>query len=466
MKQLRTIRPAAHALAAATFLFAAGCGEDMEMARDQMVVRDSMSVVISETGGQIGSGGAWRVGEEPTLTIGHDLEAPAEYQFASIHGVIRLPEGGVLVGDQGSLREYDENGVHVRTWGARGEGPGEFSFIGGLHGWGPDSVVVWDRGLLRLSVFDTQGNLGRTARMHEAPQLILRGVIGHDQLVFERVVEFNANELLANWNQRAEYEREQGVVEVWDATGSPVGIVGPYPHTEYHTRRSDRYMGPLRYSRRMVVGVWGSLVMAGPNDRYELRAHGPHGSLERIIRLDRSPVSPDANHLRALLEEDSNQDRDIPMAATLPMFDRVIGDDLGYLWVRDYDMPGEDTAWWTVFDGAGAVVTRLETSDRLRVWQIGRDIHCSFADRRSGHPDGGDCVPRQRRSRDCPSAVSDIPPLGFDPLHPRRTLKRQIELSGLLDLLLEVHQRRGILARKTRRAERAALGDRVHQSVQ
>ena len=373
MQRLRTIRLPAYALAAATFLVAAGCGEDMEMPRDQVVVRDSMSVVISETGDQIGNAAAWRVGEEPTLTIGQNLEAPAEYQFASIHGVIRLPGGGVLVADQASLLEYDEVGTHVRAWGGRGEGPGEFSFIGGLHRWGVDSVVVWDRGRLRLSVFDTQGNLGRTARMHEAPQLILRGAIGHDQLVFERVVEFDANRLLAHWNQRPEYEREQGVVEVWDATGSSVSIVGPYPHTEYHTNRSDRYFGPLRFTRRMVVGVWGSLVIAGPNDTYELRAHGPQGSLERIIRLDRAPVSPDANHLRALLEEGLSQEQDVPMASTLPMFDRMIGDDLGYLWVRDYDMPGEDTVWWTVFDAAGAVVTRLETSDRLRVWEIGRD---------------------------------------------------------------------------------------------
>ena len=378
MMQFRTTRLPARVLAAATFLATAGCGEDgemarNEMARDQVLVRDSMAVEISEARDLVDSAAAWSIGEEPTLTIGHDLDAPAEYQFASINGVIRLPEGGILVADQGSLREYDRNGTHVREWGGRGEGPGEFSFIGGLHRWGADSVVVWDRWQLRVTVFDTSGNLGRTTRMQEAPQLLLRGAIGRDQFVFERVVEFDANQLFANWNQRAEYEREQGVVEIWDATGNPVSVVGPYPHTEYHTSRSDRYFGPLRFTRRMVVGVWGSLVIAGPNDTYELRAHGPHGSLERIIRLDRSPVIPNEVHRRALVEEDPNKDRDVPMASSLPMFERVIGDDLGYLWVRDYDMPGEETVRWTVFDTAGAVVTRPETSDRLRVWEIGRD---------------------------------------------------------------------------------------------
>ena len=365
--------PRHHLWAVATFLVIGACSGDMEVVRDRMVVRDSVGVVISENKDSVSNADPWSVGEEPTLTIGQSLTAPAEYQFASIGGAIRLPEGGVLVADRGAIREYGEDGTYVRTWGGRGEGPGEFNSIGGLHRWGADSVVVWDPRLLRLTVFDTRGNLGRTTRMHEAPELLLRGAIGRDRFAFERVVEFDVNELFANWNQRAEYERKEGVVEIWDATGNPVSIVGPYPHMEYHTQRSDRYMGPLRYTRRMVVGVWGSRVIAGPNDTYELRAHGPHGSLERIIRLDRSPVNPDEGHRRALIEEDPNQDRDVPMASTLPMFDRVIGDDLGCLWVRDYDMPGEDKVWWTVFDSAGAIVTRLETSDRWRVWEIGRD---------------------------------------------------------------------------------------------
>lgn len=346
---------------------------DPESPPDRVVVRDSSGVEVVETEESLSDADRWSVGKEPALAIGQSLTAPAEYQFTSISGGARLPDGGILVADQALLREYGENGAYIRTWGGRGEGPGEFSFIGGLHGWGADSVVVWDRWQLRLTVFDTKGNLGRTIGMQEAPQLLLRGVIGRERFVFERVVEFDANQLLANWNQRPEYEREQGVVEIWDATGNPVSIVGPYPHTEYHTQRSDRYFGPLRFTRRMVVGVWGSLVVAGPNDAYELRMHGPHGAVERIIRLDRSPVSPDEGHRRALVEEDPNPDRDVPMAATLPMFDRVIGDDLGCLWVRDYNMPGEDTVWWTVFDAEGAVITRLETSDRWRVWEIGRD---------------------------------------------------------------------------------------------
>ena len=364
--------------AVGTLMVAGACGGDvdggMETTRYPVAIRDSVGVVITEMAEPVENGIRWRVGDRPILTIGEDLQASAEYQFESINGAIRLPEGGVLVADGALLREYDEGGTHVRTWGRKGEGPGDFRFIGGVHRWGADSVVVWDRFPRRLTVFDTKGTLGRTTTRIEAPQLILRGVIGREYFVFERVINFDVNQLIANWNEREEYERLTGFIEVWDATGHPVSIIGPYPHAEYFTRKSpDRLLGLVRYSRNMITGVWGSLVIAGPNDTFELRAHRSDSELARIIRLDRPPVASGNRHRRALLEENPEDDPDIPMASTLPLFDRVVGDQFGHLWVRDYAMPGETTAAWTVFDSTGAIVTRLGMDNRLRVWEIGRD---------------------------------------------------------------------------------------------
>ena len=61
------------------------------------------------------------------------------------------------------------------------------------------------------------------------------------------------------------------------------------------------------------------------------------------------------------------------MASHLPMFDTVLGDALGYLWVRDYDMPGQETVRWTIFDPQGDIAAQVTTSDRLRIREIGQD---------------------------------------------------------------------------------------------
>ena len=366
-----------------TLVAIGGCTGDMdsEVHQNRVAVRDSMGVLISENSDSVG-GVKWTVREEPILTIGQDLRASREYQFEFISDAIRLPQGGFLVADAGdnTLRAYGENGTYVATWGREGEGPGEFRFLGGLHRLGADSVVVWDRRSRRLTVFDATGRVGRESTVREAPELILRGAIGQDRLVFEQVVEFEFYasefaELVAGRGGRAEYQRQQGAVEIWDATGNRVAVVGPYAHTEYHfPSRAIRYFGPVRYSRKMIAGVWGSLVIAGPNDTYELRGHGVDGGgLERIIRWNRAPIVADDGHRKAFADENPERNQDVPMASHLPMFDRVVGDDLGYLWVRDYDMPGEETVRWTVFDSRGALMTRLTTSDRLRIWEIGRD---------------------------------------------------------------------------------------------
>lgn len=359
-----------------------GCTEDIEVGtghEGRMAVRDSMGVRISENFDSVGDVN-WTIRAEPVLTIGQDFQAPREYQFDWIGGAIRLPNGGILVVDGGNtLRAYRETGGYVATWGREGEGPGEFRLLGGLDRLGADSVVVWDRRLQRLTVFDGTGRVGREVTVREAPELVLRGAIGRDRLVFERVVAFEYDvsefeDILTGRSGDNEYQRQQGAVELWDATGNRVAVVGPYPHTEYHfPSRAVRFFGPVRFSRKMITGVWDSLVIAGPNDTYELHGHGMDGGLERIIRWNRASIVADDSHRKAFADENPGRDQDAPMASHLPMFDWVVGDALGYLWVRDYDMPGEELARWTVFDSAGAIVTRLRTSDMLRVWEIGQD---------------------------------------------------------------------------------------------
>lgn len=366
----------------ATSLTLGGCTGDMDTEGDQMkrvAIRDSAGVLISENGVSADDVG-WTIDDEPFLTIGQDVSASREYQLDRIGGAIILPEGGILVADgDNTLRAYRRNGTYDATWGRGGDGPGEFRFLGGVDRLGADSVVVWDRRLRRLTVFDVSGKVARESTVRDAPELILRGAIGQDRLAFERVVEFEfeASEfeaMLTGRSGREEYQRQEGMVEIRDATGQRVAEVGPYPHTEYHfPTRTVRYFGPVRYSRKMITGVWGSLVVAGPNDTYELRGHRMDGGLDRVIRWNVTPIVAGDGHRRAFADENPRRNQDAPMASHLPMFDRVLGDELGYLWVRDYDMPGEERVRWTVFDSEGTIVTRLTTSDKLRIWEIERD---------------------------------------------------------------------------------------------
>ena len=64
-----------------------------------------------------------------------------------------------------------------------------------------------------------------------------------------------------------------------------------------------------------------------------------------------------------------------PLARTFPAFSTVLADETGHLWVREYDLPGEErpAPLWTVFDPEGHVLGFIETPPGLRIHQIGED---------------------------------------------------------------------------------------------
>ncbi len=359
-----------------------GCGSDSPPRVDMPTVRDSAGVLISENMDSFGDETpTWSVNPDPALTIGADLEAAPEYQLAYVRGALRTLDGGVVVADGGDanvLREYGPSGRYVATWGREGDGPGEFRDLSEIHRWRADSVVAWDMLARRITVFDSEGDVGRTSAVAGFDNAgSLDAALAGERLVFGRITNFDLGALLGAGGG---YRRERQAFEIRDGTGEAIALLGPYPHDEYFIDAASGRLSvrSLAYSRRVVTGIWKDLVVVGPNDTYELRAYAGDGSLRQIVQLDRVPKAVADADRRAWLEEHESTgrgrgDADVPMASHLPMFDKVIGDEGGHLWVRDYDMPGDDPVPWTVFDSLGRRVARSEMPDNLEVWEIGED---------------------------------------------------------------------------------------------
>jgi len=94
------------------------------------------------------------------LVIGA-LNGPEEYQFVDIADAARRSDGSVVVVDQGAraVRLFDPHGRFQRTLGAAGAGPGEFTDPVSVLVTVGDTVVVWDRALLRVTRFNPRGDL-------------------------------------------------------------------------------------------------------------------------------------------------------------------------------------------------------------------------------------------------------------------------------------------------------------------
>lgn len=136
------------------------------------LVRDSAGVrVVENVAPAWGAGEGWRLSDEPVLEIGL-LEGEPAYLFSQIIGPRRLSAGSLALIDVASreLRIFDADGRHVRSFGRGGEGPGEFQFPLGLLLAPGDSLLVWDAGLRRASIFSSAGELGRTFRLGDSPE--------------------------------------------------------------------------------------------------------------------------------------------------------------------------------------------------------------------------------------------------------------------------------------------------------
>ena len=108
------------------------------------------------------------------------LEGDPAYIFSSIAGLRVLDGGGVLVaeGQAKEIRVYDASGLHVRTFGGSGDGPGEFAALSDLVQLAGDTVWVWDDQNTRLTSFLTNGELIGTVAGQGADPRDLFGRIG------------------------------------------------------------------------------------------------------------------------------------------------------------------------------------------------------------------------------------------------------------------------------------------------
>ena len=99
---------------------------------------------------------------EPLVIIG-EADGPAEYTIGRVGGGLLLTEGRIAVGDgyASKVHVFDGSARHQFSIGGPGSGPGEFSVLWTLNRYRGDSIIVGESGAHRLTVFDSEGKLGR-----------------------------------------------------------------------------------------------------------------------------------------------------------------------------------------------------------------------------------------------------------------------------------------------------------------
>lgn len=353
----------------------------------QVQVEDSAGILIIENprppeGSRLG----WRIGSEPTVSIG-EVDGEEPYLLHVAWDATRLGDGRIVVTNTSTqeLRVFDARGAYLETWGGAGEGPGEFTELWQVERWPGDSIVAWTAPRQGISVFASDGSFGRTFNMERDgdplwpfffPQSITR-----NGSVLAVLALPNADTLVA---------------ELRDGEGRTTARFGTHANMEVHRVVVDgrASSGRTIFGRGPVHAAWGDRIVIGSTDRYELKIFRPDGSLERLVRHAHVPRAPTAADVAAYIDENvlqpspgmSDAERQslrrsrrvyesMPVAAHFPAFTSIITDALGHLWVEEYEFPGEERpgSLWTVFDSEGQVLGFVETPEVLQILEIGED---------------------------------------------------------------------------------------------
>jgi hypothetical protein len=331
----------------------------------------------------------WTVDPAPLLTLGQ-AEGEEPFLFSRIRASVTLHERGIAVADglSNEIRIFDGDGVHLRTFGGTGSGPGEFTHLRRAFPYRGDSIVATNFMGGTLQVFSSKGDLGRSFDCDPASSsmsaLHPEGALSSGRFVVR------AMRQLQTETPTEGYHREYSVFQLCNPDGSPGSLLEELPDLEFGTViESGRPMSyPLEMGRRAVSAVVGDGVFVGVTDRLELRGYDGDGAMTTILRVG-IPPTPMSDRIadrwiedRLETVDDDEEERrvrqrsgELPWPDSLPVFADLKGDAEGNLWVRRFvpTYAGGPDEWW-VFGPDGSFRARVTLPPGLRLGAIGSDV--------------------------------------------------------------------------------------------
>ena len=356
-------------------------------------VRDSAGVEIVENSHALWTDTeSWRISPEPDLVIGADASNPNE-QLYVVSQVVLL-DTVIVIANNGTseLRVFDRRGRFIRSLGGNGNGPSEFAGLRGLHSCVNDTLVASE--LRRLSIFDSHGEFVRTIPL--IPELlptpgVIRGISADCRAVIVDQVVPTEPPMAGPYAQQMVVLRVplDGIAAETIAHVNGPDIIQLAAGERLVTQR-------LPWGRLPDYAVFGPNLYAGASDTSEVRVYTA-GGLERVIRwtATRKPVTDRDRDLfreqqAAEIQEDGGRFAQLlpsldgypHVADRKPVYSRLIVDDEGNLWVREYpdvvgwnptgrdlDRDGAPENWW-VFDPDGKLLGSIVVPAMLRILSV------------------------------------------------------------------------------------------------
>lgn len=351
-------------------------------------VRDSAEVriVTYEAGDRPGE--QWRIGDAPLIELG-GAEAEGPIAFYRIAGVVRLRDGSLAVADGGSseIRIFDWTGVHLRTLGGRGEGPGEFSEL--WEFWRVENTLVGHDAAGRGHVFVADGQHIRSLPRSISPSGVRIRHFGY----------LGDGSLIGYWPDRSTDVppgRSTLFMTLVKVESGKQSVMGRFPIRQV-VRDGRGRLSYVVYGPRAHVGALARAFCVGYSEEYSFRCFDALGRLRTVVvrkewqsrrvtdadrqvffdGIDKANPGPRAARYRTEVREITE------FAERFPPYGRFVGSTNDELWVGPL-VPTDETlgTWkpsppdptvWSVYSVDGEWLSDVTLPARFRLMEAGPD---------------------------------------------------------------------------------------------
>lgn len=370
-----------------------GCGGEVS-GPGGVVVRDSAGIsVITYPSGPT-SAPVWSLSESPTIVIG-EVDGRPEILFTQIAAAFSVTNGTLVVADATSreIRWFDRDGVHIRTVGRRGEGPGEFRNLSRVERLSADTILAWDEAGRRLSFFSEDGAFLASHVVVDVPESFEappgRFIAGATPQIlgFFRDGSILSHPMMLYIDVPAGVYRDSIPQLRYDlSVGSWERVGTTLPGEYYFNPKSDVLPSlPLPFGVRTRTAVEDDWFVIGWGDDGGLSVFNHAGELEAIIRPNfvRLPVRQEEieedrrSRVEARAEVEREQYRRelqaVSYPSVRPAHGAVVASDSEF-WVEATNgAVTQEHRIWFVFSRSGILNGSVEVPSNIRITDVQQD---------------------------------------------------------------------------------------------
>jgi hypothetical protein len=384
--------PAGRITLLAFFLSVAACTGPEGYERTVEVV-DSAGITIVQNRGSLNpTQSPWEITPTPETSIG-TFDGDSLQQLYGVQGALRLRDGKIAVANAGSgqIRLFRPDGHFLRALGRPGEGPGEFRqpIMAGVLG--RDTLVVVDATLRRLTYLHVEEGYLFSAGMAEnvGGGVYPVGLLPTGDVVVGGGIVFGSD---AGQQITGGYSRQITTYRSVARDGNLSTDFGEFPGAEMFMEIKNQAGAMSMMARGVPFGKHPMAAVGrggfffGSGDEWEIQLYSPEGELKRIIRLDRErrPVGNQdlENFIAAQVDEVGDPSEvqalrnlyaDMPIPDFMPVFERLVTDSRGDLWVERFRAPGNSTPEFDILDSQGRIMGWARLPEEAVVLDIGED---------------------------------------------------------------------------------------------